>query len=124
MSRTKGGPKATKRRRNILKAAKGYRFGRSTKKRAALEALKHAGKYSFAHRRDKKNDMRRLAIVRINAALRENLSASNAQAGGFKNYSSFIGALKKAKIELDRKVLSEIATEHPETFKRLLVKVS
>jgi large subunit ribosomal protein L20 len=115
MARTKGGPKAIKRRKNILKAAKGFRFGRSTKKKQALEALKHAGRYAFRDRRAKKRSMRGLSIVRINAALREN---------GFKNYSSFIDALKKANIELDRKVLSEIAVEYPETFKRILAKVS
>ncbi len=104
-----------KRRRNILAAAKGYRFARSKKKRAAIEALHHAGKYAFRDRRAKKRTMRGLSIVRINAALREN---------GFKNYSSFMGALKKAHIELDRKVLSQIAAEHPETFKRILAKVS
>jgi large subunit ribosomal protein L20 len=115
MARTKGGPKAMKRRRNILKAAKGYRFARSKKKRSALDALKHAGKYSFRDRRAKKRSMRGLHIVRINAALREN---------GFKNYSTFVGALKKANIELDRKVLSEIAEKHPETFARIVKKVA
>ena len=115
MSRTKGGPKAIKRRRNILKAAKGFRFGRSTKKRAAIDALRHAGKYAFRDRKAKKRSMRGLSIVRINAALKEN---------GFKNYSTFMGALKKANIELDRKVLSEIAAEYPETFKRIIAKVS
>lgn len=104
-----------KRRRNILKAAKGYRFGRSTKKKQALEALKHAGQYAFRDRRAKKRTMRGLSIVRINAALRER---------GFKNYSSFIGALKKAKIDLDRKVLAEIAGTYPEVFDRILKKVS
>ncbi len=115
MSRTKGGPKSSKRRRNILKAAKGFRFARSKKKRAAIDALRHAGKYAFRDRRAKKRDMRRLHTVRLNAALREN---------GYKNYSTFIGALKKAKIELDRKVLSEIATNHPEVFSRLLKKIT
>jgi large subunit ribosomal protein L20 len=115
MARTKGGPKSSKRRKNILKAAKGYRFARSKKKRSALDALKHAGKYAFRDRRAKKRSMRGLSIVRINAALREN---------GFKNYSSFIGALKKANIELDRKVLAELAADHPEAFKRVLSKVS
>lgn len=115
MSRTKGGPKAIKRRRNILKAAKGFRFGRSTKKRAAIDALRHAGKYAFRDRRAKKRTMRGLSIVRINAALREN---------GFKNYSTFMGAVKKAGIELDRKVLAEIAAQYPETFKRIIAKVS
>lgn len=104
-----------KRRRNILQAAKGYRFARSKKKRSAIEALRHAGKYAFRDRRAKKRDMRGLAIVRINAALREN---------GFKNYSTFIGALKKANIELDRKVLAEMAAEYPEAFKRVIAKVS
>jgi large subunit ribosomal protein L20 len=115
MARTKGGPKAMKRRRNILKAAKGFRFSRSTKKKSAIDALRHAGKYAFRDRRAKKRSMRGLSIVRINAALREN---------GFKNYSSFMGALKKANIELDRKVLAEIASEYPETFKRIIAKVA
>ena len=104
-----------KRRRNILKAAKGFRFGRSTKKKSAIDALRHAGKYAFRDRKAKKRTERGVAIVRINAALREN---------GFKNYSSFIGALKKADIELDRKVLAEIAAAYPETFKRVIAKVS
>lgn len=115
MARTKGGPKAIKRRKNILKAAKGYRFGRSTKKRAAKEALVHAGKYAFRDRKAKKRSMRGLAIVRVNAAVREN---------GFKNYSTFIAALKKAHIDLDRKVLSQLAADHPEAFKRIVAKVS
>lgn len=94
---------------------KGYRGGRSTKKKQALEAIKHAGKYAFRDRRNKKRTMRGLHIVRINAALRDN---------GFKNYSTFIDALKKKSISLDRKVLSQIAELHPETFKRLLAKVA
>jgi large subunit ribosomal protein L20 len=115
MSRTRGGPKSSKRRRNILRAAKGFRFARSKKKRAAIDALRHAGKYAFRDRRAKKRDMRRLHTVRINAAVRER---------GYKNYSLFINALKKAKIELDRKVLSQIAELHPEIFDRILKKVS
>ena len=115
MARTKGGPKSSKRRRNILKAAKGYRFARSKKKRAALDALRHAGKYAFRDRKAKKREMRSLHTVRINAALREN---------GFKNYSTFIGSLKKQNVELDRKVLSELAMNHPEAFARLVKKVS
>ena len=103
-----------KRRRNILKAAKGFRFSRSKKKKAALDALKHAGRYAFRDRKAKKRSMRGLSIVRINAALRSN---------GYKNYSSFIGAMKKANVELDRKVLAEIAEQYPETFERLLKKV-
>lgn len=115
MARTKGGPKQSKRRRNILAQTKGYRHGRKSKKKQALEAIKHAGAYAFKHRRAKKREMRGLHIVRLNAALREN---------GFKNYATFIGALKKKNIMLDRKVMSEMAMSHPESFKRLLSKIS
>ena len=114
MARTKGGVKHVKRRRNILRAAKGYRFGRSTKSKSAMDALKHAGKYAFRDRKNKKREMRRLHTIRINAALREN---------GYKSYSTFIGALKKANIELDRKVLSEIAKDYPEVFTRLVKQI-
>src|SRR5512146_2730097 len=100
MSRVKGGIISAKRRRNVLKRAKGYRHGRSTKERLAKESLVHAGKNAFAHRRDKKNDYRSLWIVRLNAALREN---------GYKSYSTFIAGLKKSNIALDRKVLAEFA---------------
>lgn len=115
MARVKGGVHSAKRRRNILKRAKGYDHGRSTKVRLAKESLVHAGKNAFAHRKDKKNDFRQLWIVRLNAALREL---------GFKSYSTFIAALKKAEIGLDRKVLAEIAQKHPESFKRIVEKVS
>lgn len=115
MARTKGGPKQSKRRRNILAQTKGYRHGRKSKKKQALEAIKHAGAYAFKHRRAKKREMRGLHIIRLNAALREN---------GFKNYSTFIGALKKKNIMLDRKVMSEMAMLHPEAFARLVAKVS
>lgn len=114
MARTRGGPKQIKRRKNILAQTKGYRHGRSTKKKAALEAIKHAGQHAFRDRRAKKRNMRGLHIVRLNAALREN---------GFKNYATFIGLLKKKNVMLDRKVLSEIAMLHPETFKRILAKL-
>jgi large subunit ribosomal protein L20 len=114
MPRVKGGVTALKSRRNILKRAKGYRHGRSKKERAANESLVHAGKNAFAHRRDKKNDYRSLWIVRLNAAVREN---------GLKSYSTFVAKLKKGGIALDRKVLSTIASEHPEAFKRILSKI-
>lgn len=114
MPRVKGGVQSAKTRRNVLKMAKGYRHGRSKKERAAYESLVHAGKQAFAHRRDKKNDYRQLWIVRLNAAVREN---------GFKSYSTFIAALKKNEIALDRKVLSTLAVSHPEAFVRVLSKV-
>ncbi len=114
MTRVKKGVNALKNRRNILKLTKGYRFGRGTKERQANEALFHAGTYAFAHRRDKKGDFRRLWNVRINAALRP-LGHS---------YSKFIGLLKKKNINLDRKILATLAKDNPQTFKRLVEKVS
>jgi large subunit ribosomal protein L20 len=111
MARVKGGVISLKRRRSVLKRAKGYRHKRSTKERAAKESLVHAGKNAFAHRRDKKNDFRSLWIVRLNAALREN---------GQKSYSTFIDKLKKSGVELDRKVLATLAKDSPEVFARIL----
>ena len=113
MPRVKGGVTSNKRRRNILSQVKGYRFGRSKKKRQAREAIFHAGKYAFAHRRDKKNDFRREWQVVINAAVRpEGLS-----------YSKFMGALKKGNITLERKSLASLARDNPNTFKRIVEKV-
>ncbi|MCC2630551.1 MAG: rplT [Candidatus Paceibacter sp.] len=112
MTRVKKGVNALKTRRNILKKVKGYRFGRSTKEKQAYEALMHAGAYAFAHRRDKKGDMRRLHITRVNAAL---------DAEGV-SFSKFMGALKKTGSTLNRKVLSEIAAANPEAFKRIIAK--
>lgn len=114
MARVKGGLMAQKRRRNILDEVKGYRFGRSTKKKQAREAIYHAQTYAFAHRKDKKNDFRRLWTVRINAAL---------MAHGLK-YSRFIKALKDKQIELDRKVLATLAVENPESFDRVVAEVT
>lgn len=91
---------------------KGYRFSRSKKERAAREAIVHAGKYAFAHRRDKKNDFRRLWNVRINAGL------------GELSYSKFMGALNKKKILVNRKMLAALAEKSSETFSRLVKQVS
>ena len=110
MSRVKGGVMANKKRRNILKDAKGFRFARSKKVKAAKDALKHAGAYAFAHRRDKKNDFRRLWTVRLNAALR---------AAGT-TFSQFQGKMNKGHITLNRKMLSEIAHHHPKSFDRVV----
>ncbi|MDO8551982.1 MAG: 50S ribosomal protein L20 [bacterium] len=109
MSRVKRGTTKLKRRRNILSQVKGYRFGRSTKERVAKEAIAHAGTHAFRHRRTKKREFRNLWTLRINAASRT---------VGF-SYSKLIGALKKKKIGLDRKSLSALAKEYPETFERL-----
>ena len=90
---------------------KGFRLNRRNKEATAIEAIMHAGANAFAHRRDKKGDFRRLWNVRINAMLRENGST----------YSKFIDALNKKSIAINRKMLSEIAQENPETFKRIMV---
>ncbi len=112
MTRVKKGVHALKRRRSILKQAKGFRHGRSTKERQAKEGLLHAGTYAFAHRKDKKSDFRKLWNLKINAASRES---------GL-TYSKLIDALKKKNIVLDRKILADLAENSPETFKRVLAK--
>ncbi len=113
MTRVKRGVLKTKTRRNLLKQVKGYRFGRSTKEANAMDAMMHAGAHAFAHRRDKKGNMRRLFNVKINAALRQE---------GF-TYSKFIGVLKKKSIEVDRKIMADLAENNPETFKRMVASV-
>ena len=100
-------------RRNLLKQVKGYRIGRSTKEANANDALMHAGAHAFAHRRDKKGNMRRLFNVKINAALRPE---------GF-SYSKFIGALKKKNIEVDRKIMADLAENNADSFKRMIAQV-
>jgi len=114
MTRVKRGKIALKTRKNVLKRTKGFRFGRKSKEAVAYEALVHAGKYAFAHRKDKKADFRKLWTVKLNAALRP-LGLS---------YSKFIDKLKKANIELDRKVLSEMAENYPDSFKRIVDQVN
>jgi len=99
-----------KHRRNVLKDAKGFRFGRSKKEREAKVALTKAGVYAFAHRRDKKGDFRALWQIRISAGLDpHNLS-----------YSKFIGALKKQNIAVNRKMLAVLATDEPKVFATLV----
>jgi len=110
MTRVKKGVHALKRRRNVLKQTKGFRHGRSKKEKQAKEALLHAGNYAFAHRKDKKSHNRKLWNIKINAGARE-LGMS---------YSKLIGALKKKKIELDRKILADLAENHPKTFAKIL----
>jgi len=110
MTRVKKGVNALKNRRNVLSKTKGYKHGRSTKERQANEAIFHAGTYSFAHRKDKKGDFRRLWNVRMSALLKENGVS----------YSKFIPMLKKANVALDRKILANLAQNHPETFVKIL----
>jgi large subunit ribosomal protein L20 len=113
MTRVKKGVNANKSRKNVLKQVKGYRFGRSTKEKMAIEAIAHAGTYAFAHRKDKKTDARQLFNVRIGAGL----------VGSGISYSKFIGGLKKANIVLDRKILSELAESHSAIFSKIVEKV-
>ncbi|MEX0919220.1 MAG: 50S ribosomal protein L20 [Parcubacteria group bacterium] len=110
MTRVKKGVNALKSRRNILSKVKGYRHGRGTKERQANEAIFHAGSYSFAHRRDKKGDFRRLWNVRLSAHLKQN---------GL-SYSKFISMLKKKDVALDRKILALLAGKHPETLNKVI----
>ena len=97
-----------------MKQTKGMRHGRSTKERQAKDALLHAGAYAFAHRRDKKSHNRKLWNIKINAGSRE-LGMS---------YSRFIDALKKKGIELDRKILADLAEHNPSTFAKVMEAVN
>ena len=113
MTRVKKGVHALKRRRSVLIQTKGFRHGRSTKERQAKEALLHAGNYAFAHRKDKKSHNRKLWNIKINAGSRE-LGMS---------YSKLMGALKLKKIDLDRKILADLAENHPKTFEKILANI-
>ncbi len=107
--RVKRGYKARKRRKKILKLAKGYRGGRSKLFRTAADAVDKALMYAYRDRRVRKRDFRRLWITRINAAARmNNLS-----------YSKFIHGLKLAGIKLDRKILAELAVSDPSGFSQI-----
>jgi large subunit ribosomal protein L20 len=110
MTRVKKGVNALKSRRNILSKVKGYRYGRGTKERQANEAIFHAGTYSFAHRKDKKGDFRRLWNVKMSASLKEQGMS----------YSKFINSLKNKDIALDRKILAHLAEFHPEIFTKIV----
>lgn len=108
--RVKRGFKAKRRRKEILKAAKGNYMSRSKTYRVAKETVERGWAYSYAHRKLKKRDFRKLWITRINAAVRER---------GL-NYSTFIDMLNKAGIDIDRKVLAHLAVEDPKAFDRVI----
>ena len=109
MPRAVNGTVSRRRRKKILKMAKGYRSIRSTAFRKAREAVEHGLSYAYRDRKNRKREFRRLWIARINAAVR---------AEGM-NYSQFMYGLKKADIQLDRKVLSDLAINNQDTFKSL-----
>ena len=112
MPRVKGGSKTRQRRKKVLKMAKGYVGGRGRLYRTAVDAVHRALAYSYRHRRTKKRDFRRLWITRINAAARiHGLS-----------YSRLMDALRKAHIELDRKILADLAVSDPGAFSKIAEK--
>ena len=113
MTRVKRGMAASKRRKNLLEDAKGFKWRRSTNYRAAKEAVIKAGSYAFRDRRAKKRVMRKLWITRLNIGLREL---------GLK-YSQFIKIMADKHIELDRKVLSQMAVTEPKIFAKLIESV-
>jgi large subunit ribosomal protein L20 len=110
MTRIKRGVAAHKRRKNVLKRAKGFDNRRSTNFVAAREALLHADKYAYRDRRNKKRDFRAVWLIRTNAALRENGTT----------WSKFAGKLKKEGITINRKMLSELAIKHPQVFDKMV----
>jgi len=109
MPRAKGGFKTRRRRKKVLKQAKGYVGGRRKLYRTAVETVLRAGAFAYRGRKQRKREARRLWIVRINAACRET---------GL-SYSRFMAALKRAGILLDRKILAEMAVSDPGAFAKL-----
>ena len=109
MPRVKRSVHSQKKRRKILKAAKGFRGGRGRLLRTAKETIARALRYAYRDRRTKKREIRSLWIVRVNAAAREN---------GL-SYSKFLFGLKKAGIEVDRKILADLAVNDTEGFRAI-----
>lgn len=110
MGRVRGAPSSRRRRRKILKAAKGYRGTRSKLIRTARETVQRAGQFAYRDRRRRKRDMRRLWIVRINAGARiHGLS-----------YSRLMHGLKEANVEVDRKMLADMAINDADGFAKLV----
>ena len=113
MVRVKKGKAARKHRKHLLKYAKGFRWGRKRKYRLAKDALRHAWRYAYRDRRTKKREFRKLWQIQINAACRQ-MGLS---------YSKFINHLKQKNIELDRKILAQLAREKPEIFEKIVERV-
>lgn len=110
MPRVKRGKFARARKKRVLKKTKGYTLGRKSLIKRATEARMKAGMYAFRDRRAKKRDFRELWNIRINAAARENGMT----------YSQLISGLKKANIDLDRKVLADLAVHQPKIFAQIV----
>lgn len=113
MPRVKRGIIAHKRRKNLLKHAKGFMWGRKNKYRLAKDALMHAWSYAYRDRRKKKGEFKKLWNVKISAGTREHDLS----------YSKFINGLKKSNVGLDRKILAELAQYHPEVFTKIVKEV-
>ena len=113
MSRIKRAVQSRKHRKNVLKQTKGFKYGRKSKYKLAKDALRHALTYAYRDRKVKKRLFRNLWNIQINALARAN---------GI-TYSQLMGALKKKQIELDRKVLAELANKSPESFIRIVEEV-
>jgi large subunit ribosomal protein L20 len=112
MVRVKGGLGTKKTHRKFLKLSKGYRGARRNRYKAAREAVAHALQYAYRDRRDRKSNMRKLWIARINAAVREQGMT----------YSAFINGLNKANVTIDRKVLAYLAIKEPTVFSAIVSK--
>jgi large subunit ribosomal protein L20 len=113
MARVKRSVHAKKKRREVLKAAKGYTGSRRVRVRIAKEQVRHSGMYAYRDRRDRKGQFRRLWIARINAAVRPH---------GL-SYSRFINGLKASGIDVDRKILADLAVHDPKAFASLVATV-
>jgi len=113
MTRVKRGKISHRRRKRLLKYTKGFRWGRKSKYKLAKDAVKHAWMSAYRGRKMKKRDFRQLWQLQINAACRQQ---------GL-SYGRFIHALKTKKIELDRKILSQISQQHPEIFEKIVEEV-
>jgi len=113
MVRVKRGKIAHKRRKHLLEYVKGFRWGRKSKFRLAKDALYHAWEYAYRDRKVKKREFRKSWESQINTACRKS---------GL-SYSKFIAGLKKNKIELDRKILANLAEKNPQIFERIIEKI-
>ncbi|TEU01200.1 MAG: 50S ribosomal protein L20 [Dehalococcoidia bacterium] len=109
MPRVRGSPTSRRRRKKVIAQAKGHRAGRHHLFKQANESVMHALRYAYEHRRDRKGDFRRLWIARINAAARLN---------GL-SYSTLISGLKRAQVEIDRKVLADLAVRDADAFAKV-----
>lgn len=114
MARVKRGVTSHRKHKKLLNLTKGYQGHRSKLVKQAKESSLHAGQYAFAGRRQRRRDMRKLWITQMGIALRQEGVS----------YSKFIGLLKEKNIQLDRKILAELAAHYPENFKKIVAEVA